>query len=66
MAKKISNEIRRWCASHEGTLISIDDSDELRALIDRIDAEMVELPKDADGVLIHVGDKVYLDDGHMA
>ena len=28
-------------------------------LADRIDAEMVELPKDADGVPIHVGDTVW-------
>ena len=40
-AMKISNCIRNWCASYEGTLI---------------DSEMVELPKDADGVPIHVGD----------
>lgn len=32
---------------------------ELRDLADRIDAEMVELPKDADGAPIHVGDTVY-------
>lgn len=38
----------------------------LYALADRIDREMVELPKDRDGVPIHVGDTVYLDDRHMA
>ena len=38
------------------------DPRELLALADRIDAELVELPKDADGVPIHVGDTVYLDD----
>lgn len=32
---------------------------ELEAIADHIDAEMVELPKDADGVPIHVGDTVY-------
>lgn len=32
---------------------------ELEAIADRIDAELVELPKDADGVPIHVGDTVY-------
>lgn len=36
-----------------------DDCDELRYLADRIDAEMVELPKDRDGAPIHVGDTVY-------
>lgn len=30
-----------------------------RDLADRIDAEMVELPKDADGMPIHVGDTVW-------
>lgn len=39
---------------------------ELLALADRIDAEMVELPRDRDGVPIHVGDTVYLDDGEKA
>ena len=39
---------------------------ELEAIADHIDAEMVELPKDADGVPIHVGDVVYLDDGRKA
>lgn len=32
------------------------------ALASRIDAEMVELPKDADGVPIHVGDTVFTND----
>lgn len=39
---------------------------ELEAIADHIDAEMVELPKDRDGVPIHVGDVVYLDDGRKA
>lgn len=38
----------------------------LRELADRIDREMVELPKDRDGVPIRVGDTVYLDDGRAA
>lgn len=38
----------------------------LYKLADRIDSEMVELPKDRDGVPIHVGDVVYLDDGRKA
>ncbi len=42
------------------------DPKELLALADRVDAELVELPRDRDGVPIHVGDTVYLDDGHMA
>lgn len=48
---RISEELRG--------ITDTDDCDELRYLADRIDAEMVELPKDADGVPIHVGDTVY-------
>jgi hypothetical protein len=54
-----SDELRNWCgrpASYK----------ELLALADRIDAETVELPRDRDGVPIHVGDTVYLDDGRKA
>lgn len=52
MAKKISDEVREVCdicACH----------DELCALADRIDRELVELPRDRDGVPIHVGDTVW-------
>lgn len=42
------------------------DPRELLALADRVDAEMVELPRDIDGVPINVGDTVYLDDGEKA
>lgn len=56
---KISDEIHKWCACNEDTFVENDDCNELRALADRIDDEMVELPKDADGVPIHVGDTVY-------
>lgn len=35
-----------------------------RNIADRIDRETIELPKDADGVPIHVGDTVYDRDGH--
>ena len=38
----------------------------LMTIADRIDSEMVELPKDRDGEPIHVGDTVYLDDGRTA
>lgn len=34
-------------------------SHELRVLADRIDREMVELPKDAEGEPIHIGDVLY-------
>ena len=51
----ISNEIRRWCDLCGG-IIDSDDKAELHTLTDRIDSEMVELPKDADGEYIHIGD----------
>ena len=52
---KISDEIRdycKWCDKHSAAC------DSLCKLADRIDTEMVELPKDRDGVPIHVGDAV--------
>jgi len=52
---KISDEIRDWC-DYCGGIIDSDDKAELRALVDRIDAEMVELPRDADGAPIRAGD----------
>lgn len=54
--RSISDEIRKVA----------DDYDELRYLANRIDAEMVELPRDRDGAPIHVGDTVYLDSGRKA
>ena len=58
---KISDELRNWfsidhCGS--GLLVSNSECDRLLALADHIDSEMVELPKDRDGVPIHVGDTV--------
>ena len=62
---KISDEIRQWgIDTYSGDEIRA--IKELRALADRIDRELVELPKDRDGVPIHVGDTVYLDDGRKA
>lgn len=46
---KISNEIHKWCACNEDTFVENDDCNELRALADRIDREMVELPQSAEG-----------------
>lgn len=60
---KISDEIRKWCGICRDSCIDEDDCDKLRALADRIDSEMVELPKDRDGVPIHVGDTVYMSNG---
>lgn len=56
---EISDKIRKWCGTCRDSCIDEDDCDGLRDLADRIDAEMVELPKDADGVPIHVGDTVW-------
>lgn len=52
---KISDELRKWCDANCWE----ESGDYLRELADRIDAEMVELPKDRDGVPIHVGDTLY-------
>jgi hypothetical protein len=45
---RISDEIRKWC-DYCGGIIDSDDKAELHALADRIDRELVELPKSADG-----------------
>lgn len=58
MTSDISDELRRVADEWDVT--------PLYALADRVDNEMVELPKDRDGVPIHVGDTVYLDDGRKA
>lgn len=60
---KISDEIRQWCDICCDEYINADDCDELRELASRIDRELVELPKDCDGVPISVGDTVYSPDG---
>lgn len=62
----ISDELRVWCDFYCDRPIYKGDFEKLRYLADRIDAEMVELPRDADGVPIHVRDMVYLDDGRRA
>lgn len=53
---KISDELRKWC---DGADVDGNACDELRVLADRIDREMMELPKDADGEPICVGDVLY-------
>lgn len=58
----ISINIREWCGSHCG-IVDKDDCDKLRELADRIDREMVELPKDADGEPIRINDVVYGNSG---
>lgn len=57
---KVSDELRQWVDFGK------DDCDELRELADRIDRETVELPKDANGEVIHIGDTVYTTDGRVA
>lgn len=59
---KISDEIREWV--RRALADEHMDLRELGALADRIDKELIELPRDRDGVPIHVGDTVYLEGGH--
>ena len=64
---KISDELRNWCDINwdgcaGGDYIDEDGFNELRELADRIDAEMAELPKDREGMPIHVGDTVWMAD----
>ena len=61
---KISEKLRNWCTDFE--VLGEGDLDKLREMADRIDNEMVELPLDADGVPVHVGDTVYTSDGSEA
>lgn len=58
---KISDEIRMFVKRSyaDGHM----DPKELLALAERIDSEMIELPRDADGVPIHVGETLYLPSG---
>lgn len=59
---KISDEIREWCDdAYSGRKIRT--TKDLYVIADLIDRDMVELPKDADGVPIHMGDTVYGEDG---
>ena len=54
---KIGDEIRDFVKrSYEDEYM---DPKELLALADRIDSELIELPKDRDGKPIHIGDTVY-------
>ena len=50
---KIGDELRDYCKK---VLCYTHYYDKFWYLADRIDSEMVELPKDADGVTIRVGD----------
>lgn len=59
---KISDELREH-AVNDYIAMRYGEDKWLRAIADRIDAEMVELPKGADGVPINIGDTVYTEDG---
>ena len=63
---KISDELREFAYLHFSGSKNVGPCDALMGIADRIDAELVELPRDSDGVPIHVGDTVYLDDGRKA
>lgn len=52
----ISHDMREWCDEAD---VDGNACDELRELADRTYREMVELPKDADGEQIRIGDVVY-------
>ena len=56
---KISDELREFVYLHFSGIENIGPCDALMSIADRIEAEMVELPRDRDGVPIHVGDTVY-------
>ena len=57
---KISDELREFADAEVLSAIQISD---LKHMAKRIDAEMVELPKDKDGATIRVGDTVYDENG---
>ena len=59
---KISDELRGWADVHCGE----ECEEYLGLLADRIDREMVELPRDKDGKVIHVGDTVFPEDGRAS
>lgn len=57
---KISDELRDWCDRNDengcGGFVTEYSFEDICDLADRIDAELVELPKDAHGEYIHIGD----------
>lgn len=53
---KVSDELRKFINTYHLNSLQVY---ELNHIADRIDSEMVELPKDADGVPIHAGDTVW-------
>ena len=61
---KIGDDLREFADAEVLSAIQISD---LKHMAKRIDAEMVELPKDRDGIPINLGDEVCLDGkyGHV-
>lgn len=53
---KISDELREF---NDTYYLARKPYKKLKALANRIDTEMVELPRDMDGETIHLGDKIY-------
>lgn len=60
---KISDEIRDDFVRGDG--VDAASYYKLLSIADRIDAEMMELPRDRDGVPIHVGDTVWINSGQI-
>lgn len=58
---EISDELRKEAAAVKDYRVSFA-SERILKLADRIDAEMVELPRDANGKPIHFGDTVFTND----
>lgn len=56
---KISDEMREWAGLLKCSAYTNTTAEKISALADRIDAEMIELPRDADGKPIHVGETMY-------
>lgn len=60
---KISDELRTYAEWWSDSIYTKSSAEKLRALADRIDAEMAELPRGKDGKSIRVGETVYGEDG---
>jgi hypothetical protein len=61
---KISDELRKKAHELGGYVETLVTAKELDDIADRIDREMVELPRDRDGEIIRIGDTIYDEWGH--
>lgn len=59
----ISDELRDWAGVLEGGVYTKATAEKISSIADRIDDEMVKLPRDKDGEPIHLGDKIFDLDG---